>query len=331
MARNTFETAVYTDKFSAQYIRVLIDVPNIQPYAAGSHGVPYVWEKDSGKPGPHLMICGIMHGNEICGAHVIKRFLDRDVVPARGKVTYCFGNVDAYHRFDPENPQWHRFIDADINRIWGKELDDMSLQGSEHKRARELRPVIDRVDVLLDIHSFQCRGLPVANPGSRQSAIDLAQRIPHTPLVLSGPKQESDRIRLLDYERFSNPAHGAAALQIQVGHHWSPESVENGWQASLGFLDIHDMLPESLREDYNPDRQKLNLEVSELIYDYEPSFAFEGDYMNGEFFEKAGTLIATEGEREIRTPHDNTYLVMPVQYRRLGMTVGRFAREVPIE
>ena len=40
---------------------------DLTPYRAGNTGIDYVHRFESGKPGPHVLINGITHGNEFCG------------------------------------------------------------------------------------------------------------------------------------------------------------------------------------------------------------------------------------------------------------------------
>jgi len=40
---------------------------DLSAYAQGNIGVDYVHRFESGKPGPHVLINALTHGNEICG------------------------------------------------------------------------------------------------------------------------------------------------------------------------------------------------------------------------------------------------------------------------
>lgn len=42
--------------------------PDIAPFREGNVGIPFVSCRDSGRPGPHVLICALMYGNEISGA-----------------------------------------------------------------------------------------------------------------------------------------------------------------------------------------------------------------------------------------------------------------------
>jgi predicted deacylase len=100
---------------------VELEAPDIQPYRAGNCGVEYVSSFDSGKPGPHLMLAALTHGNELCGAIALDWLLRAQVRPLAGRLTLAFMNVAAFARFDRSDPRASRCVDEDFNRVWSKE------------------------------------------------------------------------------------------------------------------------------------------------------------------------------------------------------------------
>ena len=61
--------------------------PDITPYAQGNTGVPYVHTFDSGKPGRHVMVNAVTHGNELCGAVAVDLLFKLRIRPKQGKLT----------------------------------------------------------------------------------------------------------------------------------------------------------------------------------------------------------------------------------------------------
>ena len=129
--------------------------PDISAYRAGNTGIEYVHQFDSGQPGPHVMVSAVVHGNELCGAIAVDHLFQNDVRPLQGKLTLGFMNVAAFHSFDPDRPKESRFVEEDFNRLWTKDVLYGKRDSVELRRARELRPIVDTVDLLLDIHSMQ--------------------------------------------------------------------------------------------------------------------------------------------------------------------------------
>ena len=143
--------------------RIEIQPPNIKPYRNGNAGVDYVRTLDSKKPGPHVMVQALTHGNEFCGAIAIDTLFAEKVKPVKGKLTLAFANVAAFARFDFNDPDRSRYIDEDYNRVWADEVIGGSRDSAELRRARELRPFVDAADYLLDLHSMHepCRPIMV--------------------------------------------------------------------------------------------------------------------------------------------------------------------------
>src|SRR5262249_20164547 len=103
----------------AMSVPIEISPPDIKPWKQGNTGIDYVHVLDSGKPGPNVMVQALTHGNEFCGAIALKVLFEESLRPKAGKLTLVFANVAAYERFDPSDPSRSRYIDEDLNRVWG--------------------------------------------------------------------------------------------------------------------------------------------------------------------------------------------------------------------
>jgi predicted deacylase len=68
---------------------------DLSAYRAGNTGVPYVHRFESGKPGPHVLINALTHGNELCGMTAATHLLDHNIRPRIGTLTVAFANVAA--------------------------------------------------------------------------------------------------------------------------------------------------------------------------------------------------------------------------------------------
>jgi hypothetical protein len=69
-------------------------------------------------------------------------------------------------------------------------------------------------------------------------------------------------------------------------------------------------------------------QVTRTICARTPSFAFVQAFRGGEVVKRRNTLIALDGELEIRSPHDDCLLVMPSLRTMPGQTAVRLARFV---
>ena len=111
----TMTTAMSTETRPA--IPVELSAPDISAHRHSATGTEYVHTFDSGKPGPHVMVSALTHGNEICGAIVVDRMLRSAVRPIRGRLTLAFANVAAFLRFDPAQPMPTQLRDED-SKMW---------------------------------------------------------------------------------------------------------------------------------------------------------------------------------------------------------------------
>jgi predicted deacylase len=313
-----------------------IAFPDLRPYAEGNSGIPYLYSFDSGKPGPHVMINALTHGNEVCGAIVVKSLLEQQLRPRLGKLTLSFANIDAYHRFDPARPDASRFIDQDFNRVWSTTmLDDNKLDSVELRRARLMRPVLDTADLLLDIHSMHERSAPLIVSGPLEKGIALARQLKIPQHVISDAGHPEGR-RMRDYQDFGNPASSRNALLIECGQHWERAALTVAQYSSATFLALAGVIaPEDLPADWwpTPGPEPIVVEVTEPVVAHSMAFRFAANYTGLEHFPQAGTLIGWDQRDgtsvEIRTPYPDCMLVMPsLRQLRPGVTVVRFGRMV---
>jgi predicted deacylase len=189
-----------------------LTAPDIGAYKAGNTGIDYITCLDSGKAGPHVMLTAVVHGNELCGAIALDWLFRHDVRPLKGKLSLGFMNVAAYLSFDPANPTVSRFVDEDFNRLWTAEvLDDPARQSAELTRARTVRPYMDTVDHLLDIHSMQRKQPAMMMAGPLAKGRELAKAVGLPEIVVTDAGHAAGK-RMRDYEGFADPASPRNAL-----------------------------------------------------------------------------------------------------------------------
>jgi predicted deacylase len=304
--------------------------PDIEPYRAGNTGVPFATTFDSGHAGPHAMICAIVHGNELCGAIALDRLLQAEFRPRRGRLTVVFANPQAYARFDPERPAASRFIDEDMNRVWSPDVLTSARSSVELARARALRPLIDTVDSLLDLHSMQSDCLPLILAGPSHKGRTLAAGLA-SPALIVADDGHAGGTRLRDYAGFSAPGDPRNALLAECGQHWRAETAAIAGDIAYRFLVEHgmadqdDAAPHLLPAQPVPDQW---IEVTEAIGVATDRCRFTGDYQGLEVIPAAGTVIAVDGDQEIQTPYDNCVLVMPARRLAPGQTAVRLGRYI---
>jgi predicted deacylase len=309
-------------------IAVELIAPDIEPHRASTTGTEYVHTFESGKPGPHVMVNALTHGNEICGALVVDRLLREALRPTRGTLTLAFANVAAFSRFDPRNPYATRFVDEDFNRLWAPEVLDAHRDSAELRRARALRPFVEAADFLLDIHSMLEPSPPVMICGPLEKGIRLAFDV-GIPEHIVSDTGHANGTRMRDFGGFGDAASPKNALLVECGQHWELAAERVAWQTTWRFLRHFDIVdrPRADREiERAVARQKL-IRVTDAVVARTPAFRFAKTFTGLEVVPRAGDVIAWDGDQAVRAPYDNCVLIMPVPNNvKTGLTAVRLGR-----
>jgi len=307
-----------------------VALPDLSRWAAGNTGVAYAWRFGDPASTPSVTVQALTHGNEVCGAIALDWLLRSGFRPVRGALTLIFANAAAYQTFDAGDPFAARCLDEDFNRLWDAEVLDGTRTSRELARARELRPFYDRTDFLLDLHSMTDPCPALALSGSRQKGLDLARAVGMPQYVVIDAGHQAGR-RLRDYIQFDDPLDPRNALLVECGQHWEAASPIVAQQVMLRFLQHFGMLDHAFI-DAHVDTGHLppqrTIAITDVVTIETNAFAFAGPVTGMMSIARRGTLIARDGEREIRTPHDECVLIMPTRRPRKGETAVRLGRYV---
>jgi predicted deacylase len=288
---------------------------DILAYRQGNTGIDYVHRFASGHPGPHVLVNALTHGNEICGMVAATHLLDAGVRPKIGTLTVSFANVEAYEAFDIDRPYENRQLVHNLNRIWSKAMLDSAEQSPELRRARELRPVLDAADYVLDIHSTRAPVQPfwVYPEFERNAGLALAVGSPLVHLVM--PVGAAPGTGVTGHGRHGEAGVDGGAVVVECGQHFSQSAADLATDVTLRFLShlgLTDPMPTT------PDRAAARrfrlLEVHMVKTD---GFAFVRPVLGFETFQK-GELIAVDAGNEIHSPCDGCTIFMPTRAPVVG-------------
>jgi predicted deacylase len=297
--------------------------PELGRWRDGNAGPPGVWTFTAAEPGPHLLVTAVVHGNEIAGALLLLRWLRDAVRPRRGRLTLCFANLAALERFDAADPTASRFVDEDMNRLWAPTMLGGLRRSVELDRARALLPLVCQADVLLDLHSMLWPSDPLFLAGPGRVARVLGRAL-GTPGLVVADEGHAAGMRMIDHARFRA---GASALLLEAGPHWQPETLAQMEQTAARLLRHLGMAAEDAALPPDAARPDGRLaRVTRTVTAATTGFTFLRDFRGGEVVARRNTLIALDGEAEVRTPHDDCLLVMPSPQAMRGHTAVRLAR-----
>ena len=306
--------------------------PNLGRFAGPASGIPYVVSRDSGQPGPHVVISALTHGNELCGADALCRLIEADIRPGRGRLSFAFVNVMAYESFEPSHPFTSRYLDEDLNRLWGDETLNQPDRSREHARAKALHPLFASADALLDLHSTAMESPPMLLCGRTAKSRRLARALGFPSDVIADSGHASGP-RLIDCGPFGRDDEAATALLIECGQHFDPAARSVALESTLRFLHAVgtlDSWPPWATPTYPASAQRL-LDVTQAITIETDRFTFVRPIHSLELIPRAGTVIAHDGGAPIATTYDDCIAVMPSLSPLRGETAIRLARALPID
>ncbi|MEZ4320278.1 MAG: succinylglutamate desuccinylase/aspartoacylase family protein [Myxococcota bacterium] len=111
----------------------------------GPDGYRWSHREPGTRAGREVVFSAMIHGDEYGTLPATVRLIEAlkaGTIAYTGPVTVLLGNPEAARAE-------RRFLDFDLNRAWVFEIDR---PGHEPRRARELRPILDRAHLLLDMH-----------------------------------------------------------------------------------------------------------------------------------------------------------------------------------
>lgn len=286
-------------------------------------GVPGVWRFAAAAPGPHVAITALIHGNEVCGAEALWRVRQDKPEPSRGSLTLVFCNLEAYARLTDTTKDECRWLAEDLNRVWGR-LDGPAQADDSYevRRAREILPWVQGADVLVDLHSMTSPAPALGMLGVSSKNTELARQLGY-PALLIRDAGHAAGLRLIDCLPFGDATASPLAMLVECGEHFGPAAFDAAHEAVRRTIRVY--LDDQSAEPAPP---QTVVEVTQAVTILTDDFEFVREWPNMSVIAEAGTLVARDGEREVRTPHDDTWLVMPAsaRYRRPGLTAVRFGR-----
>ena len=296
---------------------------DLSAYRHGNVGIDYVHRFESGRPGPHVLVNALTHGNEFCGMTAATHLLDTGVRPRIGTLTVSLSNVAAYESFDPVRPFESRQLVHNFNRIWSPQWLDGSEDSPELRRAREMRPVLAAADHILDLHSTSQDVTPfwVYPAFERNAAAALAIGRPSVHMVMPGGLGSGTPI--IQHGRHGEADGHGVALVAECGQHFLRSTSALAVEVALDFVAHFGLIERAVQAQ---GRQR-RFELLQTLLVKTPEFAFTRPVIGFESYAK-GELIATDGVDEIRAPCEDCTILMPTRKPVVGREAVYLTRPI---
>jgi succinylglutamate desuccinylase len=271
-------------------------------------------------PRPHIGILGSVHGDERCGLAVIERLVAAarrgEMAPTRGTWVLVHGNPDA-----TALDRRYTRGGADLNRLFDyRFVDELPRErwSPEHERAFALKPVLEDLDALLDLHSASWPTPPFAIINDVPASAELARRLGFGFVTQgwSGPGLLMDKVTIGVMQRVDKPA-----VSVECGTHGEDATVEAAWSCTLRFLQAIDSL-----EGEAPRGEPTFLEIVEIVSRPSENFRFTRPIRGLDRLEP-GEVFAADKVAELRV-REPCFVLLPNDAVPVGSDMVFLARAI---
>lgn len=262
------------------------------------------------KDGVHLLVLGVIHGNETCGSEGIARVIheidNKTIHLEKGHVTFIpVCNPGAYQKNE-------RYVDVNLNRIL--KMHDQPKFYEEHI-ANELVPLIGAHDFILDLHSNHTKCDPFVfldypDDVSRKFCESLGVESVFTgwPDLFT---DDEDYTTLACAHRA-----GKVSVTVECGEHHDPHSIDVAYQCIVNALIHLGMISKSNEETQQlPPRSNFVKMYRSFIKEKEGNLIKNWQHMD---HVSEGDILAVYDDGQDEVSPINGYILLP----NIGSKIG---------
>ena len=265
-----------------------------------------IHEYNSLNDGPTLIIFGAIHGNEICGPKavekVIKKIDSKKLILSKGRVIFVpISNPLAYSKNK-------RSIDQDLNRVFAKTSKPKTY---EQKLANTLCGLIDRSDILLDLHSTGAKGPPtVFLDFPTKTNTNLAKSTGINLAIVGWPELYKKDKRLISHDTISY-AHSKNkdCILLECGQHQDSNAPNVAERAIIRILKYYRMIATSKGPVSSKYRKLKMIEMSELFIKENKNDSFSHPWKHLEIVKKGHVIGKRNSGKLIISPNDRIMIL----------------------
>ena len=274
----------------------------------------------SDKTGPHVVLFGGVHGDEVSGVHAVEKllfdFFGGTRTLGRGSLTLARANE---HALAAER----RYVKSNMNRLFRKdyppEVDKLSY---EFRRAQELKKVLEDCDYFLDLHSAPLAQEPFLV--TEQNGLEFYAKLGIRQIMIGWNKFAGGAIGG-DAENYAR-AHGANSATLESGTHFDKRSNDVAYRTTVLLLAFLEMIasaePQEARESADI------VDMYEVVTKEFSDFEYTGQVTNFKFFGEGEPFAFQNGKPLI--VREDTYLLIPMNPKetKIGEELCYLGRKV---
>jgi uncharacterized protein len=251
--------------------------------------------------GPHVVLFGGIHGDEVSGVHAIEKLLfdffggARDLT--RGRLTLVRGNELALAADC-------RYVKHNLNRLFRKDYDvTVDKTSYEFVRAQQLKTILENCDYFLDLHSAPIAQEPFMVAERNMAGFFAKLGVPH---IITGWSKFSSGAIGGDAENYAN-AHRANSATLESGSHYEKRSIDVAYGAAATLLSLLGMIARTYEP---PAKQAEIIDMYAVVTKDFDDFRFAGAVENFQLLKK-GDIFAYQDDRPLAVLEDS-YLLIPM-------------------
>ncbi|MFC1787966.1 succinylglutamate desuccinylase/aspartoacylase family protein [Patescibacteria group bacterium] len=283
-----------------------------------------IWQTKAQTPGPRVVILGGIHGNELTGIEVIKKLKNQieanELVLERGELTLALGNLEAIKlnkRYTPDG--------QDLNRQFYQEHLDGPIESFyESKRAHELFPILQGVDVCLDLHATNKPASPFvacARTGPRHNM--LIERLQVNKVLIDPNYYLGGQAVTTDEYVFN---HGGVGVCFETGYVKDTSRISQVYEMVLDILSDQKMISARTEDDRNSDFDLFEIYKRVVLTDSGFKFAPNCGQENFEPF-VTGQILGYHGQAAVVADQDGVIVFPKIkEHWRLNQPICYFAK-----
>lgn len=264
---------------------------------------------DSGNEGPHLLLLGGIHGNEVCGQIALKTLKEQ---LETGKLTLEKGKLTLVPQCNP----WAcaanvRYIDKNLNRVITRHTKP---EAYEERIANQIIEYIENCDAMVDIHSAHAGiGPPfIFNDYPSKVNDELAHILGGTYIIGGWAEMDPTGEAALTTQAHAH-LFGKHNCLIECGEHTDPDAIKVAARAAHNAMVYFGLITGEI------DAPKLehDVKITGVVYKKAKGHFVHENFKHMQRLEKGQIVAKYDTGEEVPAPQTG-FMILPFYEAKVG-------------